>query len=397
MPKNKRTTIILVIINTFMIALVSGYHHLQLNDYYTRNIYYWFVKHFQKEISVYRILYDKRLQYVLLSFLYVLLFCLIIVFIKNIIGEKIIAVILSLIYTAHIFINDTISNYFVFVEKYHKFSDLSFDEFATSDIWKDTISKYGFLILAINFGFMCALIFTILVVKEKVFKGDSDDEEKIGKKKWNASDYSEETYMDYFNSLKLPLREYYDGDMEPYEVLYEQVGDMLDQDIIEEFIDILTAKEFDLIKHIESDVTEDISLDNPEDNPLHSANRDNNKEQIYGEITGYVETGLMVDFLKDYHGKKADKNYKTEAKEYDISTVENVMRTYIEKFDQPEMLLTYCVIALYKNTPDYRKFSLNAARTYCAAYIQTGIVKYDDLFTDLIALLMRSEIIEKED
>ena len=384
MPKNKRTTIILVIINTFMIALVSGYHHLQLNDYYTRNIYYWFVKHFQKEISVYRILYDKRLQYVLLSFLYVLLFCLIIVFIKNIIGEKIIAVILSLIYTAHIFINDTISNYFVFVEKYHKFSDLSFDEFATSDIWKDTISKYGFLILAINFGFMCALIFTILVVKEKVFKGDSDDEEKIGKKKWNASDYSEETYMDYFNSLKLPLREYYDGDM-------------LDQDIIEEFIDILTAKEFDLIKHIESDVTEDISLDNPEDNPLHSANRDNNKEQIYGEITGYVETGLMVDFLKDYHGKKADKNYKTEAKEYDISTVENVMRTYIEKFDQPEMLLTYCVIALYKNTPDYRKFSLNAARTYCAAYIQTGIVKYDDLFTDLIALLMRSEIIEKED
>ena len=122
---------------------------------------------------------------------------------------------------------------------------------------------------------------------------------------------------------------------------HEQVGDMLDQDIIEEFIDILTAKEFDLIKHIESDVTEDISLDNPEDNPLHSANRDNNKEQIYGEITGYVETGLMVDFLKDYHGKKADKNYKTEAQEYGISTVENVMRTYIEKFDHPEMLLTY--------------------------------------------------------
>ncbi|MCR5105355.1 MAG: hypothetical protein K6B68_13055, partial [Eubacterium sp.] len=154
---------------------------------------------------------------------------------------------------------------------------------------------------------------------------------------------------------------------------------------------------FDLIKHIENEETEDISLDNPEDNPLHSANRDNNKEQIYGEITGYVETGLMVDFMKDYHGKKADKNYKTEAKEYDISTVENVMRTYIEKFDQPEMLLTYCVIALYKNTPDYRKFSLNAARTYCATYIQAGIVKYDDFFADLIALLMRSEIIEKED
>lgn len=206
-------------------------------------------------------------------------------------------------------------------------------------------------------------------------------------------------HLEDYDSHIMSLRAFYKGDMEPYEVLYEQVGVMLEHEILDDDVmDALSAKEHEIYDYSEENVSSALSLNNPNYNPLHSANRFENKEQYYAEIAAYVESGLMTDFLKDYHGKKEDKNYTpVDEKDYDIKTVEKVMRMYIEKLDQPEMLIKYCVIALYKNMPEYKKFSLMAARTYCTVYIQAGVVKYGDLFVDLIALLNASGITEVED
>ena len=179
MVKKYRGNIAFIIINIICIALVSVYHYLQMNSYYTRDIYYWFRKVFQKEIPVDDIFYDRRLQYVLISLMYVALFCLVMRFIKTSIVKKIIAVALSVIYTIHMFLDDTIINYFRFFDRYHRLSKLSFSEFSISKIWSDSISRYGLLIVLINFGFMCSLLFSIIMFKTKLLEGINGDDDWI--------------------------------------------------------------------------------------------------------------------------------------------------------------------------------------------------------------------------
>ena len=77
-----------------------------------------------------------------------------------------------------------------------------------------------------------------------------------------------------------------------------------------------------------------------------------------------------------------------------MSDVEAVMIDAITKLNQPDMLMTYCLIALYKNSGIYRRFSLNSARNLVTIYIQSGIIKYGDFFYDLIVLLNKYGITE---
>lgn len=197
MAKKHRGLVALIIINVIIIVLVSAYHYLQVHYFYTDKIYMWLRKIFQKEVSVYKLIYDKRLQYILLSLMYVALFCLIIKFSNKLRTRKVIAVIASLVYSLHIFVNDTLINYRRFYENYHRLSDLTFPEFSISSIWNNAIStKYGFFIILINAAFMCSILFLIILMKSYEVEGDDfdwlfdeeddDDEPNISEKKSNS-------------------------------------------------------------------------------------------------------------------------------------------------------------------------------------------------------------------
>ena len=143
----------------------------------------------------------------------------------------------------------------------------------------------------------------------------------------------------------MSLKNYYEGDMEPYEVLYEQVRVMLDHELLDEdTVDILSAKpsidepdDGDL-----AELTSSINLNNPKYNPLHPDNKNLGKFESNKEMLGYIKTGLRTDFIQDYNmalQKRESANYSE--KPFLMVNVEKTMRDCIEELDQPEMLLTY--------------------------------------------------------
>ena len=204
-------------------------------------MYYWFRKVFQKEVLVNDILYDRRLQYVLISAMYVALFCLMIKLIKTDIVRKAVAVFISAIYTGHIFLDDTIINYIRFFDKYHKFSHLSFSEFSISKIWSDSISRYGLLIILINFGFMCAVLFTIITFKNKSKEGYNDDN-------WL---FDEEDDIDLGNSELAEKRrrahsilmDYQENDVGAVRVIELYINDAIGYKAVVDYIDSLPVND----------------------------------------------------------------------------------------------------------------------------------------------------------
>ena len=242
MIKKYRGNIAFIIINIICIALVAGYHYLQMNSYYTMDIYYWFRKVFQKEIPVDDIFYDRRLQYVLISLMYVALFCLVMRFIKTSIVKKIIAVVLSVIYTMHMFLDDTIINYLRFFDRYHRLSKLSFSEFSISKIWSDSISRYGLLIVLINFGFMCALLFSIIMFKTKLIKGNNGDDDWL---------FDEEDDIDLGNSDLVEKRSrahsilmnYQENDVGAVRVVELYINDAIGYKAVIDYIDSLPVND----------------------------------------------------------------------------------------------------------------------------------------------------------
>ena len=224
----------------------------------------------------------------------------------------------------------------------------------------------------------------------------------------NISDKLIDKYVETFEKDRFPtdyetqmmsIRNYYnDSDMEPYEVLYEQVGIMLKHEILDDdVVDILSAKECNPTYDSEYSLGA-VSLDNPRYNPLHSNNRGQSAIEPSSKIIDYINNGLRIDFIQDYHSaKNGDKDVVYREKPVSIADAEKMMRSSIEDLNQVEMLLTYTIIALYKNVGTYKKFSVCAARTYITLYIQSGIVKYGDFFVDLIALLNASGITEITD
>lgn len=224
----------------------------------------------------------------------------------------------------------------------------------------------------------------------------------------NIADRIISKYIDTFESDRFPtdyetqmmsIRNYYnDSDMEPYEVLYEQVGIMLKHEILDDdVVDILSAKESKPTYDSEYSLGA-VSLDNPRYNPLHSNNMGQNAIEPSSEMMDYINNGLRTDYIQDYHSaKNGDKDVIYREKPFSIVDVEREMRSSIEELNQVEMLLTYTMIALYKNVGTYKKFSVCAARTYITLYIQSGIIKYGDFFVALIALLNAGGITEITD
>lgn len=256
MAKKHRGIVFLVIINIFLIALVVGYHFLQVRDYYTTDIFRWIKKVFQKEVSVYKILYDKRLQYILLSLMYVALFWLSTKFEKTIHGRKTIAVVVSVLYSLHIFIDDTFVNYRIFTDRYFGISKLSLTEFAISVIWNNAISKYGFFIILINFGLMCALLFMITFFKTDVI----DDDDWL----FNEDDDDDDTYKvnergDIRRRAETVIKNYEEEDVGAVRVIELYINDAIGYKAVIDYIDSLPVNDINGLKSlklIESTIAE---------------------------------------------------------------------------------------------------------------------------------------------
>ena len=166
--KTKRAeTIILIIINIILFGIAFLYYKLLKYQLYTYSIHQWIQKVFQKNVDVYTIVYDRRVQYVIVTLMFVALFVLICKsrLIKSNKSIMILSGVMSILYTSHMFISDTLINYRSFSEQYRELSDLTFGEFAISKIWNDSISKYGFWIIPINAAFMFLLIFIFSYIK----------------------------------------------------------------------------------------------------------------------------------------------------------------------------------------------------------------------------------------
>ena len=167
MKKKHAGTIVLIIINIILFGITILYYKLLKYQLYTFSLHHWIQKVFQKNIDVYSIIYDRRVEYIIITVLFVVLFALICKsqLIKSNKSKKILSGVMSILYTSHMFISDTLINYRSFSEQYRELSDLTFGEFAISKIWNDSISKYGFGIIPINAAFMFLLIFIFSYIK----------------------------------------------------------------------------------------------------------------------------------------------------------------------------------------------------------------------------------------
>ena len=249
MVKKYHGNIAFIIINIICIALVSVYHYLQMNSYYTRDIYYWFRKVFQKEIPVDDIFYDRRLQYVLISLMYVALFCLVMRFIKISIVQKMIVVVLSVIYTIHMFLDDTLINYFRFFDRYHRLSKLSFSEFSISKIWSDSISRYGLLIVLINFGFMCSLLFSIIMFKTKLLEGNNGDDDWI-LDEGDDIDFGNSDLAEKRRRAHSILMNYQENDVGAVRVVELYINDAIGYKAVLDYIDSLPVNDVNGLKSL---------------------------------------------------------------------------------------------------------------------------------------------------
>lgn len=180
MAKKHAGFIAIVLVNIFLIGLTTAYYYLHKYDYYyTMELHNWILKVFQKDVPLYTIIHNKLLQIVLIGITFAALYMFIIRYLKNSKGRKILAVAMGLLYAAQIFFTDTWMNYGRFSYRFRDISDLKFSEFAISSIWGNAISKYGFFILLIYFGFMCTALLMInmhrtFIVEGRLFEEDDD-------------------------------------------------------------------------------------------------------------------------------------------------------------------------------------------------------------------------------
>lgn len=166
--KTKRAgTVVLIIINIILFGITILYYKLLKYQLYTFSLHHWIQKVFQKNIDVYSIIYDRRVEYIIITVMFGVLFTLFCKsqLIKSNKTKKILSCVMSILYTSHMFISDTLINYRSYSGQYRELSDLTFGEFAISKIWNDSISKYGFWIIPINAAFMFLLIFIFSYIK----------------------------------------------------------------------------------------------------------------------------------------------------------------------------------------------------------------------------------------
>ena len=265
-------------------------------------------------------------------------------------------------------------------------------------------------VATVYFMFMCVLLFDSKMILFNVFMFFCVLEIYIYfGQPGNIGDKIIKKYIEIFEGDRyatdeeidmISLRTYYTSDYEPYEVLYEQVGILLRLEYLDKDPrDYLTEEDEEEAENLFDEyVTDSLSLDDPKNNPLHSENKKVSRFEVNRETLDYIENNLRDDFIEDYHiAKNGIKNAVFKEKPFNMGDVEVTMRDAIEQLDQPDMLMTYCLIALYKNSGTYRKFSPDFARMLVTIYIQSGIIKYGDFFYDLIVLLNKCGITDVTD
>ena len=128
--------------------------------------------------------YSKRTQYVIYTLLYLGIYALICRnkkwdSVKSIVFRVLLALVMSVIFALQIFISDTLFNYRAYDRWLGKFSYLTLREFAFSDIWRSSISDYGFYIILINVLFAFTLIILASLVKQVALDGYHSYKEAI--------------------------------------------------------------------------------------------------------------------------------------------------------------------------------------------------------------------------
>lgn len=182
MTKKRRSIISHIIISVLLIATVVGYHYLQYNYYFIDRPALSGIVNFVTRDRIYRFLYYRIFQYILIGSMYVALFCLIHKIVKFYKKMKPIVVLFGILFSLHIYIDDLLLNYSAYNHRYFSMAWLSFSEFMCSDVWSRYISKYSFAIVFINFGFMCALLMIFVFINAFRTRGGFFDGEKIDKK-----------------------------------------------------------------------------------------------------------------------------------------------------------------------------------------------------------------------
>ena len=188
MIKKRVGFIAIVLINIILIGLTTAYYYLQKHDYYyTMELHNWILKVFQKDVPLFTIIHRKDLQIILLGITFSAIYLFVIRYMKNGKWRKALAVVMGIVYSVQIFFTDTWMNYRSFSYRFRDISDLKFSEFAILSIWGNAVSKYGFLILLIYFGFMCTALLLLdmrrtYIVEGKLFEDDDTEDEDIQQK-----------------------------------------------------------------------------------------------------------------------------------------------------------------------------------------------------------------------
>ena len=171
MIKKRINLIVTIILSVVLIGLVITYHRLQADkvmfysmDSVIRKIYP------EQGGKFYNLVFDKKVQYILLTLTYAVIFHLINSLVKSVGKKSVIAVILSILFSAQIFLIDTWVNYSVFRDIYGM-SNLNFKSFVSSELWMNGMSKYGIFIVVINYGFLCSLMLTMIMIRYLFTKG----------------------------------------------------------------------------------------------------------------------------------------------------------------------------------------------------------------------------------
>ena len=181
MGKKKTHIIVSIIVSLLLFALMWGYYYLQINRFQVRSISKWLIKIYQKQFPIYTILNSKITQYILFTLVYVAVFHLINIICRSVRVKNALAVIMGFIFSLQIFITDTLMNFIRFDNDFYKYSQYSLQEFSISGIWNHAISRYGFLIIFIDFGFMCSLLLLMVLIKNIIaeHKHNSDGNDDV--------------------------------------------------------------------------------------------------------------------------------------------------------------------------------------------------------------------------
>lgn len=232
MTKKRKSLIVLIIISILLVTAVVGYHYLQLNHYFDQLSFLKIVG-FGNRIRITSILKRREFQNILIGSMYVSIFFLIGKLRKSFGRMKPFAVLFGVLFALHIFIDDTFINYGAYNDHYYRIARLTLTEFMFSGVWSRYISKYGFFILLINFGFMCALLLSIFYIKAFKSYGCFFDSEKYDQRQ------SAE------RALREMIVDYNEADISSLRIIELYLNDRIGYKMVVDYIEMLPPNDMD--------------------------------------------------------------------------------------------------------------------------------------------------------